>query len=422
MVILRLIPPYWMLTACLGLVLASCGAPSVNSTPSLGDLTSFDTPSPAASLTPSPAPTARPQTALSPFDIWVVAEGLNSDAVLGVSPDGSALTLARLPLNEGQHASDVVAARNGCCLAYLVWDGSGQHGAAVWNLSGPNARLAAQPLPGYRIMAIFLSDDGSALACVQVQKGASLEEADWRLDSVPSEGGQPTLLVNREAAGGVYPLIPFAWPAGGPLLLNAAAPDHTSQGIFAVNPASGEGRVLVQTGGSMVSMPALSPSGSLLAYLTHEGEEGGTASQRTVPNAVRVFDLRLDTSFTIPAPAGQAVYGMRWHPDSQRLLLDLVTLPTDDAGLPPQFWALAPLDQPPPWPQSETGPERQDLFDYEVLGDGVAYTTLPASGQWQLYVLPEVGGTQPLIVIPLELIAQESAAPAIIRVPYLSNP
>jgi hypothetical protein len=420
MIILRPLTPLWMSAVCLSILLASCGVPS-SETPFPEALTS-ESLSPIPSATPSPQPATRPPTALSPLDIWVVAEGLNSDAVLGVSPDGNALTLVRLPLNEGQHASDVVAARNGCCLAYLVWDESGQHGVAVWNLSGPNARLAAQPLPGYRIMALFLSDDGSALAYVQVEKGASLDQADWRLDSVPLEGGQPTLLVNRESTGDVYPLMPFAWPAGGPLLLNAAAPDHTSQGIFAVNPVSGEGRLLIQTGDEMVVMPALSPIGSLLAYLTHQTEQDEAASQRTITNAVRVRDLRLDTTVTVAAPPGQAIYGMRWHPDGRHLLLDLVTLPTEDAGLPPQFWALAPLDQPPPWPQTESGPERQDLFDYEVLGNGVVYTTLPASGQWQLYVLPEIGGAQPPVIIPLELIAQESAAPAIIRVPYLPNP
>ncbi len=348
-------------------------------------------------LTPTPAP------ALDPQAIWVGVEG-TGDAVAAVGADGVAHTV-RLPLNEGQHASFVVASRDGRYLAYLVLNADGTpRGVAAWHLTEPNARLVAQPLDGYRIIGLALADDSSGLAVVQVSAEGRLEDADWRVDRVPPQGGEPQLIASRQMLEGVPPLLPFAWPAGGPLLLVPAGVERRAA-IYAVNPQMGGGRLLLALEEPLVGTPALSPDGAHLAYLTAEGGNS-TAS------AVSIHNLRLDETIVLPAPAGLAIYGLRWLPDGKHLLLDV----GDDAAR-GQFWALATLEPTTPWAQSPPQ-EGRAFFDYEPYGVGVAYTTAPADGGiWTLTILPDLEGINEPLIVPLEALSGSAGLPAIIRMP-----
>ncbi len=404
------------LVACLAL-LTAC---SILSNGGAGpDIPASQTVSPTGEVVlPSPAPTSTPlpEPALDPELVWVAVDGMG-DALMTVAPDGAAEKV-RLPLNEGQRASSVVAARDGRFLAYLVWDAEGhQHGVATWDLTEVNARLVMRPLPGYRIIALYLADDSSALVTVQVAEDQPLEEADWRLDRTPARGGEPTLLASRDMLDDVPPLVPFAWPVGGPILLNAAIHMNLSRGIYAVNPDVGGGRLVIPLDEQIVVSPALSSDDTRLAYLTYDSSAPGasTGDIHTV-NVVRVHNLRLDQTVTVAAPEGQSIYGMRWHPDGVRLLLDMVTR-SADGSQGEQFWALVAPDQPPPWTQTTPGPGRENLFDYEPYGAGVIYTVLPLDGVWELYVLPDLLSDSPPQVVSLEPLAQEYGAPVIIRTP-----
>lgn len=366
--------------------------------------------------------TPEPEPILSPDHIWVGVDGLG-DSLIAVSRAGETQVVG-LVLNEGQMASDVIASTNARYLAYLVWNAEEQQrGVATWNLHEPNARLIAQPLPGYRIVDHYLADDASELAYVQVQDDMPLDQADWRVDRVPVGGGDSILLIDREALGeSTFPPTLFAWPEGGPLYLNTDAPDGTSQGIYAVDPESGESERLVPVEGEAVEdrfivAPTLSPDAIRIAYLTQDRSVEGAPDDLAGTNVVHIFDLRSREITGMVPPAGQAIYGVRWLPDGERLLLDIVALPPSGEGDTMQYWALVEVGQPLPWPETSLGPSREYLFDYEPFDAGVAYTVLPVDGEWALYVLVHLvdgGGIQ---IIPLDEIAQELGTPTIIRVP-----
>lgn len=360
------------------------------------------TPSPTAPPIPTPAP------ALDPQAIWVGVEG-TGDAVAVIGADGVA-RIVRLPLNEGQHASFVVASRDGRYLAYLVLNADGTpRGIAAWNLREPNARLVIRPSEGYRIIGLALADDASGLAVVQVTAEGRLEDADWRIDRLPPQGGEPQIIASRQMLDGAPPLLPFAWPAGGPLLLVPAGMQSRAA-IYAVNPQTGGGRSLLAPEEPLVGIPALSPDGVHLAYLTAEGG-GGTAS------AVSIHNLRLDETTVLPAPPGLAIYGLRWLPDGEHLLLDMGTAAPQAGAERDQFWALAALDPATPWVQSPPQ-EGGTFFDYEPYGAGVVYTTAPADGEpWTLTILPDLEGTSEPLVISLEALSGSAGLPAIIRMP-----
>jgi hypothetical protein len=367
-------------------------------------------------VTMQPAPTGLP-SALSAADIWVGVDGL-SDSLLTISPQGQA-QVVDIPLNEGQLASDLVAADGGQRLAYLVWTAEGrQHGIATWNPAEPNARLVAQPEEGFRFVSLFLSGDGSTLVYLLVEDGVLPEQADWRLESVPADGGLAALLTNREALGDVSPPEPFAWPADGPILLNAAAPDGTSQGIYVVNSVTGYSRPLITPQDeTIVIAPALSPDGSQIAYLAYDEDVPQSEGNPLSTNVVRVYNLRLAQAATIAPPVGEVIYGLRWLPDGARLLLDVVRLADEEGGEAAQYWAVVEVGEDSPWESAEADAGRSVLFDYEPYGDGVVYTVLPADDEWNLTWILDIreGGAPRLI--SLAGIAQDDGAPAILYVP-----
>lgn len=393
-------PALLALVVCLA-GLAGCGGAAAG----VSDEAAQTPAMPEPSATPVPLPTAVPMPALDPAAIWVGVEG-TGDAVVAVTAGGLARTV-RLPLNEGQHASFVTAARDGRTLAYLVLNADATpRGVAVWALTEPNARLVAQPLPGYRIIALYLSDDSSGLAVVQVSTEGRLEDADWRIDRVLVQGGDPLVVLDREMLGDVPPLVPFAWPAGGPLLLIPALPG-TQAGIYAANPQAGGGRALITPEEPLLGVPALSPDGSRLAYLVAEGEA----------TAVSVHDLRLDQTSMIAAPEGQTIYGVRWLPEGDYLLVDVVAPAQGDSAQREQLWALVAADEPEAWTPSPPGPGRENLFDYAPFGAGVAYTVLPTDEVWALTILPDLAGEQEPLVVTLDALAGSAGAPRIIRTP-----
>jgi hypothetical protein len=367
-------------------------------------------------VTMQPAPTGLP-SALSAADIWVGVDGL-SDSLLTISPQGQA-QVVDIPLNEGQLASDLVAADGGQRLAYLVWTAEGrQHGIATWNPAEPNARLVAQPEEGFRFVSLFLSGDGSTLVYLLVEDGVLPEQADWRLESVPADGGLAALLTNREALGDVSPPEPFAWPTDGPILLNAAAPDGTSQGIYVVNSVTGYSRPLITPQDeTIVIAPALSPDGSQIAYLAYDEDVPQSEGNPLSTNVVRVYNLRLAQAATIAPPVGEVIYGLRWLPDGARLLLDVVRLADEGGGEAAQYWAVVEVGEDSPWESAEADAGRSVLFDYEPYGDGVVYTVLPADDEWNLTWILDIreGGAPRLI--SLAGIAQDDGAPAILYVP-----
>ncbi len=261
--------------------LVGCGAPATVQ-PTLPPIDIV-----TATATEADTPTPAPVSALDPAQIWVGVEG-TGDSIASVAADET-VTRVHVPLNEGQLASNLVASADGRLVAYLVITGDNEeHGIAVWDPTEPNARLVMSPLPGYRIIALMLASDASGLAYVQVQDGKPLASADWRIDRVPPGGGEPTLLADREMLDDVAPLVPFAWIADGPLLLNAAVPGPEPGGIYAVSPDGSGGRLLLTLDDQALALPKLSPNGTLLAYLAAAGGSPHTA------DIARVVDLRLD--------------------------------------------------------------------------------------------------------------------------------
>jgi hypothetical protein len=379
------------------------------------------TPTPTPSFTATPVLTPTPQPALPPDHIWVSVEG-KANSVLSVPVEGEP-TRVWLPLNEGQQASDVIASRDGSTLAYLVWNADDtQRGIAVWNLLEPNARLIAQPLPGYRITGLLLADDAAALAYVLIQEGLMLDEADWRVESVAEMGDEPSLLASRADMDGFYPPTLVAWPAGGALLLNYVTPDGSAQGIYAVDPDGQQTTRLVPPEGediadAIVVGATLSPDHERLAYLTYDETVPSAYGDLAATNAARIVDLESGEVITMTPPAGHAIYGLRWYPDAIHVLLDIVKLPPDEEGRVTQLWAMVEAGQPLPWSGTTLGPEREYLFDYEAFRDGVVFTILPADEEWELYLISNLPDDAGLRTISIAEIAQEFGAPAIVRVP-----
>jgi dipeptidyl aminopeptidase/acylaminoacyl peptidase len=401
-------PPRLVLMISVAAILA-CQLPAMNVLPTA-------TPEPS----PTPAPTAIPTPAyyLDPDRIWVGLDG-PANVMMTISMDGET-DLVSIPLNEGQQASDLAASRDGRYLAYLVWNASReQHGIASWNLSGPNAKLVAKPEPGYRIVGLYVADGASALVYVQVEEGILPGEADWRVDSTPIDGGDSTLLVDRSTLDDLYPPTLFAWPDDGLLLLNASAPDGSSQGIYAFNPENGQSSQILPPVDARIVAPTLSPDSSKIAYLTLDTSLPDIVSELVTTNVVRIYDLRLDETTTIAPGEGQAIYGVRWLPDGKRVLLDMVDLSADDVGVTAQHWLLVPIDQTefatdnlPDTPRGEF------LFDYEPLSEGVVYTVRPVDDKWNMYIIPDVAAEESAPhVIVLDDLAQDNSAPLIVRIP-----
>jgi dipeptidyl aminopeptidase/acylaminoacyl peptidase len=401
-------PPRLVLMISVAAILA-CQLPAMNVLPTA-------TPEPS----PTPAPTAIPTPAyyLDPDRLWVGLDG-PANVMMTISMDGET-DLVSIPLNEGQQASDLAASRDGRYLAYLVWNASReQHGIASWNLSGPNAKLVAKPEPGYRIVGLYVADGASALVYVQVEEGILPGEADWRVDSTPIDGGDSTLLVDRSTLDDLYPPTLFAWPDDGLLLLNASAPDGSSQGIYAFNPENGQSSQILPPVDARIVAPTLSPDSSKIAYLTLDTSLPDIVSELVTTNVVRIYDLRLDETTTIAPGEGQAIYGVRWLPDGKRVLLDMVDLSADDVGVTAQHWLLVPIDQTefatdnlPDTPRGEF------LFDYEPLSEGVVYTVRPVDDKWNMYIIPDVAAEESAPhVIVLDDLAQDNSAPLIVRIP-----
>lgn len=378
------------------------------------------TPLPAPTLTPSPQPTAAP--ALNPDHIWVAPDN-DTRVVVDVALDGTAIAIP-LPLAEDTIASSVTASADGSVIAYAVWDADAdrdQHGVAVWRPGESESTLIAEPRTGFHIIALQLTADGSRLAYVQVQDGFRWGEAGWRLNVVgtqpageSSDAGSPLTAATREDLPELTPPLPFAWPQDGPILLAPAVPssDGSGDGIYAADPAGGGARALLQPEGSLIGLPQLSPDGTQLALLAGTAESGGT-------DAVQIHDLRLDETTEMQAPPGEVIYGLRWHPDGDHLLLDLVAPSPDDTGQLEQFWALVEAGQAPPWHGSTRAPglDRAGLFDYEVIEGGVVYTLLPEDGDSMLFLTPDLANEASTQRIELGSLFDSPGAAAILRVP-----
>lgn len=397
------------------IVLLGCASSGVGIVPTLPPTVELPTRTPTPTATPIP---------LIPTDaFWIGVEG-RARAILTVTPEGQTHTVS-LPLNEGQQASNVVASREANALAYLVWnEDDTQRGIALWPLDGPNAQLVAQPLPGYRITDLLLSDDGGRLAYVQVQEEVALDEADWRVESVDRLGESAAILATREMLGDAFPPSPVAWSAGGRLVLfNLTGLDGAGLGIFAVEPGAETPRRLVppatvELNDPVIAGPALSPDGTRLAYLSYDADAPGAPSPDLAPtNVVRVVELASGASVTMMPPANHAIFGVRWYPDNIHFLLDVVEFAPEPNQPIRQVWAYASLGQPLPWQFSTLGPQRDYLLDFEPFGAGVAFTVLPESSDWELYVITSFGDDGSLVTLSIAGIAQDGAAPAIIHAP-----
>ncbi len=371
---------------------------------------------------PTPAPTVEPVSTdyLDAARIWVGLDG-PADTMMVVSVDGDT-DLVSIPLNEGQQASDLTASRDGRYLVYLVWNPDGdQHGIASWDVSSPNAKLVAKPEPGYRVVSLYVADDASALVYVQVEDGILPGEADWRVDSTPIDGGDPTLLVDRSTLDDLYPPTLFAWPSEGLLLLNASAPDGSSQGIYAFNPDTGQSSQILPPVDARIVAPTLSPDSGKIAYLTMDSSLEDSVNEQSTTNVVRIYDLRLDETITITPGEQQAIYGVRWHPDGDRVLLDMVDLSDDEeeGRVTAQHWLLVPIDQTDiSMDNLPDTPNGEYLFDYEPLDEGVVYTVRPVDGKWNMYLIPDVMVEEPSPrIFSLDELALDDSAPLIIRTP-----
>lgn len=404
----------WLL-ALLALVLAACSAPAgpdVTGTPA----------TPAPDDQPTPGTTTQPSNTRLPTDrIWVAVEGLSDQ--LAIVTDSGGVDTVPLPLNDGQLASDLTAAPSGSLLAYLVWSAEGrQRGIAVWNPAEADARLVAQPVAGYRIIGLAIAGDGSRIAYVQVEEGKLLEEARWRVDSIATAGGGALLIVDRQTLGQqTMPPVPFAWPAEGPLLLSANTPDGRAQGIYAVDVVEGTSTQIVEPGDDEVILsPALSPDAAYLAYLALDLSQAPANSPPIPSNVLRVRDLRLGEVVTMNPGDGRAIFGARWLP-ANRLLLDVVALSDAPGVIAAQSWAVADIGADPPWAETPTGNEREYLFDYAPYRDGIVYSTLPADGQWRLFLRAPLSPLSSPRTVDIGLIATDIGAPKIIYTPPSSG-
>lgn len=375
-------------------------------------------PDDATATADAPTLTPTPFTALDRNVLWVGVDGRGRD-VAAVWPDGTVANVP-LPLNEGQQASDMVASRDGLYLAYIVWDPGGeQRGIAVWALAEANARLIARPEEGYRMVGMAFASDSSAVAYTQVENTQPVEDADWRLDMASPVGGEATTILTREGMDDAPPQVPFDWRIGSGLFIRPAVAAEGDQGIYVVAPDSGATHLLVEIDAALNNSPYLSPDGRWLAYVDydpdHAGPPGAAGPQ---PNVARVVNLASGESFTMTPPAGDAVSGVRWHPDNEHLLLDVVTPAPDDPAQAAQYWALATVGEEPPWDSSSADVNRVALFDFAPYDGGVAYTLLPGSeASWSVLLLPEVTSADEPLTVSLGSIAEKFGAPVILRAP-----
>lgn len=375
------------------------------------------TATPDAQPSPTPSPFVNPL--LDPEAVWIGVDGM-SRAVVAVLPDSETVIRVALPLNEGQQASNITASANGSYLAYLVWDAEGnQLGIASWDIALPDAHLVAKPDDNHRIIGLYLADNADGIAYVQVETGAAPEFADWYVSVVPAEGGTPRKIADRVMMDDAAPPEAFAWPADGPLLLNPAVPDVISQGIYAVNPATGTGRQLFPVENQIIVGPSLAPDGTRMAFLTFDPDALQSPESGEPGYVVRVRDLRLDEMITLTGDPAQSILGLRWHRDGERILLDIIAPSPDDPAQKNQQWAFAPANGEGDWTVSPLSAGRAGLFDYQPFGEGVIYTLLPAGEVWAVYVLDSLSGTTPPRRILLEALMQENGAPTILYIPHI---
>jgi len=377
--------------------------------------------SPTPTLLPTSS-TEDPNGLLPAQWIWVGIEGFG-DSLMAVSPDTGETTILDLPLNEGQTASDVVASKDGKFLAYLVWEGDEQLGIATWMLQERDARLSVALDDNERIIDLFLQENGQNIAYVRVLDDESPlnELTPWQAQSVPVGGGETTLLLDSQTLSGIFPPRSFAWTEDGTLYMSAINPQGGLQGIYAVNPITGTSRVVLEPDVDEVLVaPTLSPDGATIAYLSYDDTIIPESFTDLVPtNILRMIDVESGETTTTMLPLdNQAIFGVRWLPEGDMVLLDIIGLSQEDNGTQPQAWAIAEVGELPPWDNQLTGPERAFLFDYEPLGAsmGVAYTTLPADGNWTLYILSDIGEGETREV-SLRGIEQELGAPVIVYTP-----
>lgn len=363
-------------------------------------------------VTPNPVETER-----LPTDwIWIGVEGFGN-GVLAASTQGQT-RLISLPLNEEQTTSDVIASADGQTLIYLVWEDETQLGVAAWNLSERDARLVLVAPEGERIIYITLRDDGSQLAYVVTDDTPLTEETAWRVESIPLEGGEASVLLDSETLPGVFPPRPFAWPVDGDLYLSAVDPQGRSQGVFAVDPVADSSRVVKEANiDEVLVAPVLSPEQSLLAYLSYEPERLPESLRDVTPtNVVRVVDVETGEIIDRFAPEEEeAILGVQWR-NPENLLVDISQLPADERGFAPGIWASADLASNQPWRRYGSGPDHELVFDFAPFGEGIAYTTLSADGEWKLFVLPELSDRD-FEEIPLKPLQQRLGAPVIIYTP-----
>ncbi|NDJ36054.1 MAG: hypothetical protein GYB64_15475, partial [Chloroflexi bacterium] len=217
-------PPSLRISVLLLLAALACNLPT---TPPTATIEATPQPTQPAAVV---LPTATAQPPLPPGSIWVGVEGLSRRVAI-VTPEGN-VTLQELPLPPGQQASTLTPTPAG--LAFIMWDANGaQRGAGLWASTG--LVELARTEPGFRMIDLLAGEE--ALAVLQVAADTPLAEADWLVGTVPLAGGRFAPVADRASVGDIPPPDLFAWP--GPLLLNAAAPDGTSQGIFALDTASG---------------------------------------------------------------------------------------------------------------------------------------------------------------------------------------
>ncbi len=392
------------LIACASLLLACSPAPDASAAAPLDD-SSAANPTPTPTATPSPTPEPTPALALDPQQIWVAPDAGAVQAVASIAADGT-LTAVSLPLDDGQTAGSLTADPHGTTLAYLLWGADGsQQGIAVWPLAEPDDRLLVETPAGARIIALALSGDGREVAYVEVREdGVPLADADWALKLASLEGGESCVLTSRGALENALPLVPFAWVAGGPILLAPAALRDEPASVYAVDPATGHARRLFEAETPMVGEPRLSPSGARLAYAVAE-----------LDVAAHVYDLRLSRTTAVETPDGMAALSLRWHPDGEHLLLDLTAPSPADDGRTAQLWALVPVD-------GEEGERvssaqvREGLFDYAPFGDGVVYTTTQSEDACTITIKPDIV-SETEYSISLDALAQPGCAPFLIHVP-----
>lgn len=377
---------------------------------------------PIPTLTPAPTLTPTPPSALPRNHIWIGFDE-PSNVVLTVSSAREVSTLT-LPLNEGQQASELTASADGSTLAYLVWNAEGQqHGIAAWNLIEPNAQLVAQPLNGYRVISLHLTNDAANLIYTEVQADTSFVEADWRLESISPRGGQPALIVSREMAPDLLPPAVIGTIDDGTLLFNAATQPGSGdveQGIFGFVPESGQTRLVSPPEDRRIAngkLCKLSPDGTRMIYVTSQGPLSGEPGSESSIDAARLLDLKTGQAITLAAPGGENITSLQWYSDSKFVLLDV--MPAGPEGRLRQFWARADTSQTVPWRQTSADLARAALFSYAPYERGVVYTLFPSmtDTDWQLYVLPDIAADSPPQAVPLGAIRENTSAPFIIRTP-----